>query len=73
MKAILQYELPQEEAEHRIAVQARDMLFTLTELDRWLRNEIKHGERPADETRGLQRCRDKLWDLIDDNNVDTEL
>lgn len=73
MKAILQYELPQEEAEHRIAVQARDMLYVLTDLDRWLRNEIKHGERPEDEERGLQRCRDKLWDLIDDNNVDTEL
>lgn len=73
MKAILQFDLPQEEADHRAAVQARDVLQVLTELDRWLRNELKHGDRPELEEHGLQRCRDKMWDLIDDNNVDLDL
>ena len=73
MKAILQYQLPEEAAEHKIAVQASDVLMLINDLDRWLRNEIKHGDRPHDEHRGLQRCRDKLWDLIDDTGVDIDL
>ena len=73
MKAILQFELPEEVNEHKRAVQAPDVLSVVYDLDRWLRNEIKYGQRPEEEERALQRCRDKLWDLIDDNNVDLDL
>jgi hypothetical protein len=73
MKAILQFQLPEEANEHKIAVQAPDVLTVLYDLDRWLRNEIKYGQRPEEQERALQRCRDKLWDLIDDTGVDIDL
>ena len=73
MKASLVFSLPEDEAEHRLAVQAPDLLAAVNSLDRWMRNEIKNCNRPEAVRKTFERCRDKLWQLLDDYGVDLDL
>jgi hypothetical protein len=43
MKAILEFTLPEEASEHRVAVNAGDVLSTLSDLDTDLRSHLKYG------------------------------
>lgn len=50
MKAILEFNLPEDSSEHLLAVSASELYSALCEIDRSLRNRIKHGDL-SDETR----------------------
>lgn len=50
--ATLRYRLPDEEAEHRAALQGREAKRVLWEIDQRLRSLLKHGD-PSDETARL--------------------
>ena len=43
------------------------------ELDQWLRGEIKCNEKLSAETdRAYQAVRDKIWEILNDNNLNIE-
>ena len=54
MKAVLEFDLPEDEQEHRYALAGRDALIALEEIDEWARGKIKHGEI-GEEADGLLR------------------
>ena len=44
MRATLEFDLPDDEPEHRYALAGRDALIALEQIDEWARGKIKHGE-----------------------------
>lgn len=52
MRATLTFSLPDEEPEHRAALQGREAKRVLWEIDQRLRAVLKHGS-PSDETARL--------------------
>jgi 3-methyladenine DNA glycosylase AlkC len=44
MKATLEFNLPEEHDEHRVAVQGMDWQMILFEVDQRLRDTVKHGD-----------------------------
>jgi len=54
MKAILKFDLPEETAEHKLALEGGRWMSVCHDLDQWLRSIQKHSDRktlPADEVR----------------------
>lgn len=56
MKATLSFDLPEERTSHLIAIHADSLYATLSDLDHYLRNHVKHGS-------SLETA-DQLADLI---------
>jgi len=67
MKAILEFELPQDKQEFELATKASKMYCTLLELDQWLRGEIKYNGKELDDVR------DKLREIMNDNRIDFDM
>ena len=53
MKAILEYDLPDEREEFEIAVKSRDYFCQLWDIDQHLRSLLKHGDPEAISTEQL--------------------
>ena len=62
MKAILEFNLPEDEPEFRVAQDGSKWKSVALEFDQWLRNVIKHTE----EKPSPQEMRDKLRDIMND-------
>lgn len=45
MKAILEFNLPEERNEHLLAVKSANIYSILLDIDQWLRSKIKHEDR----------------------------
>ena len=67
MKAILIFNLPEDNQEFELATKASKMYCTLWELDNWLRQEIKYKDKELDEVR------DKLYELMKENRIDFDI
>jgi flavin-dependent dehydrogenase len=64
MKAILEFNLPEEKDEYEFANNGVNYYITLVEFDHWLRSEYKYnGNEPMFEVR------QKLNEFINDNNI----
>ena len=64
MKAILEFNLPEEKDEYNFANNGVNYYITLVEFDNWLRSEYKYnGNEPMFEVRK------KLNEFINDNNI----
>ena len=48
MKAILEFTLPEEEADFRCAVNASHWRRVVVNLDQWLRDQAKYGTHPPE-------------------------
>jgi len=64
MKATLEFELPEEREEYRLAVNGAAWQAVLQNLDQQLRGVVKHGDDAA-EAEQAQRWRDVLHDLAE--------
>jgi hypothetical protein len=69
MKATLEFNLPEEQAEHYNAINGTAFRYCLQELDGELRNYIKHGHTFEDAHEVLMATRKHLHDLIHDNDL----
>lgn len=69
MKAILEFNLPKETDEHRAAVQALEYKYVVSQMDEYLRSEIKYQELPEEAAKALQAARYNLHQLCNDNNI----
>lgn len=45
MKAILEFDLPEESSEHKLALEGGRWMSVCHDLDEWLRSVQKHGDR----------------------------
>ena len=61
MKAILEYNLPEDAHSFAVAVKANDWNTVVSDLDEYLRTEIKHSTLHSEECcKALQTVRDRL-------------
>ena len=68
MKAIIEFQLPEDNQEFELHTKASKMYCTLWELDQWLRSEIKYKDKEH-----YEPVRDKLQELMADNRIDFDM
>ena len=71
MKAVLKFNLPDEQIEFNMAVQAPKMHYVLWEMDQWLRGQTKHApdDMSQDTFDAIILCRETLRDLMRNENI----
>ena len=72
MKAILEFNLPDDEDEYQMVSQGAKMHHTLWEMDQWLRSNIKYAPDTINEHtyKAYEECREQLHQFLNENNVD---
>jgi hypothetical protein len=75
MKAILKFNLPEENVEFLLATQASDMHFVLWSLDQYLRGKLKYSsDDMSDDTyTTYEDCRKQLHNLMENSNINLEV
>lgn len=66
MKAILEFNLPQDEVEHQLALNGANYKIALDEMDNYLRNRLKYEELDDKVYEALQLARNTLTELTQD-------
>ena len=69
MKATLEFNLPEDQAEHYCAIKGADMLNVLWELKAELRAMLKYGELPDQQYEIVEKIQDFLLSSLDDNDI----
>jgi len=69
MKAILEFDLPEEDYEFKQAVNAEWLHSGVMEFSQWLRTQYKYE---GVETMELFDVRSKLFDILTEHGVDTD-
>ena len=72
MKATLTFNLPEDDEDFQMAIKGSSMYDVLWEMDQWLRANTKHSPDTASEDtyNTYQECRNKLRELMGENNID---
>lgn len=71
MKAILEFNLPEDQPEFNTALQGSDWKHVCWQMDQYLRKEIKYNDDNSDyKINALQKVRDELYRFMNENNVD---
>lgn len=75
MKAILEFNLPDDQVEFDLANNGRNFWSVLWELDQDLRAKTKYApdDLPQDKYDAYQEIRDKLYELLSENNVSFDM
>ena len=68
MKAILEFQLPEDKQDFELANSATKMYSTLWDFDIWLQTEIKYKDKEH-----YEPVRDKLRELMNDNRIDFDM
>jgi hypothetical protein len=76
MKAILEFNLPEENTEYELVNNASKMYSVLWEMDQWLRTQYKY--MPDEEYNEVayntyEKCRNKLHEFMIEMNIDLDL
>ena len=72
MKAILEFNLPEEQAEHYCAIKGADMLNALFDMRLKLRAMLKYEELTDEQYEIVQRIQSYLIDSLDDNEINLD-
>lgn len=67
MKAILEFNLPEENVEHLMATKAQKMFSLLWDFDQWLRDQIKYHDR-----NNLQEIRDQFHFMLESHDINLD-
>jgi len=70
MKAVLEFDLPEENHEFANATNGSKMRSVLWELDQWMRAKLKYEELPDGQYDAIKQTRDQLRTLLNDENID---
>ena len=75
MKAILEFNLPDDQQDFDMAVNAMKFWHVLYELDQDLRSKTKYAsdDLPQDKYDAYQEVRDMLYELMSNNNVSLDM
>ena len=68
MKAILEFNLPEDNQEFELHTKALKIYSTLWDLDLWLRSEIKYNNQEH-----YEPVREKLREIMADNRIDFDM
>lgn len=71
MKAILEFNLPDDQHEYAMATQGSAMHSVLWDMDQWLRRQTKYApdDMSEDTYKAFELCREQLREFINDNNI----
>jgi hypothetical protein len=71
MKAILEFNLPDDQIDFDLAVNGSKWMGAMWELDKWLRSETKYAPDTisADTYAALEKSRDMLHEILQENNL----
>ena len=72
MKAILEFNLPEEQAEHYCAIKGSDMLNVLWELRAELRSMRKYQELKENQYEIVEKVEEFLFRSLNDNDVNLD-
>lgn len=71
MKAILEFNLPEEQTEFTAATKSLDLVAAISEFERYLRSSIKYDESITEEKMStLVDVRAELWRIVSDHFID---
>ena len=69
MKATLEFNMPEDQAEFDFAVQGGKMYSALWDISQELRKLWKYEELNDDEFKIVERIRDKFYEILDENQI----
>ncbi len=69
MKAILEFDLPEDAPEHKLALDGGKWMAVCFDLDQWLRSLEKHENR---DTVGVSEVRSRILEEIDSRGLNLE-
>lgn len=69
MRATMSFSLPEEETEHRAAMQGMDLLCAVRAFEDYLRRMIKHAGLPEGQVAVLYDVQTKLLNYLDDQGI----
>lgn len=73
MKAVLEFNLPEEAIDHLLAIHGADYNVVCQDLDECLRDWLKHGHEFMTIEEALDSVRDKLRQLMDDKHITLDM
>lgn len=69
MKAILEFDLPEENRDFQEAINGKNYKSAIWEFDELLRSEIKYKEPTEDSYKAYKFCRDELRKILAEDNL----
>ncbi len=74
MKAILEFNLPEDQNEYQMANDASNMFNALWDMSQWLRKQTKHiPDNMSDiELNTLEKCRKEFINVLINNNINLD-
>ena len=74
MKAILEFNLPEDQNEYQMANDASNMFNALWDMNQWLRKQNKHiPDNVSDiELNTLEKCREEFINVLINNNINLD-
>lgn len=75
MKAILEFNLPEDQQDFNLATKGSAWHFVAWKMDQWLRQQYKYtpdGEYNVDRYNAYVEAREKLFELMQENGVNLE-
>jgi hypothetical protein len=69
MKAILEFNLPDDQEYWDMAVKAREMAYALNDIRNYLRSRVKYEEMPADKWETCDEIYQEFFRLLEQNNI----
>lgn len=69
MKAILEFNLPEEEAEFKQAANAGDMYCAIFEFSQYLRKKLKYEDLSEQEIKTYEEVKAEFLEIMDEHNV----
>lgn len=75
MKAVLEFQLPEDKDDFECASKANDLFLTIFDLDQFLRERIKYAtdQVPQEAIQSLQEVRDHLYNLLEERRLSLEM
>jgi hypothetical protein len=75
MKAILEFNLPEDQTEYQMVNDASKMFSVIWDMKQWLRSQTKYApDSMSDDTyKAFEECREKLNELLVDNQVNLDI
>jgi len=71
MKAILEFNLPEDQPEFNNAIKGGDWKYVCWQMDQYLRKEIKYNDDNSEEQlKVYEGVREEFYGFMDENNVD---
>ena len=74
MKAILEFNLPEDQNEYQMTNDASNMFNALWDMSQWLRKQTKHiPDNMSDiELNTLEKCREEFINVLINNNINLD-